>query len=381
MAASADPPGLDVRALQAHLREAIPGLLQGPLRAELISGGRSNLTYRLGDGVRRWVLRRPPLGHVLATAHDMGREFRVLRGLHGTPVPVPRPLLQGGPQILGAPFYVMDHVDGVVLRDRADLAAFSPAAARELAEELVDVLCRLHAIDPAAVGLADLGRPEGYLDRQLKRWERQLAASHTRELPELIRLGSRLAVKVPRSASASIVHGDYRLDNLVVDLTPPSGIPDDGEGAARPRVAAVLDWELATLGDPLADLASTVVWWDGLRGLDSPVAAVPGDVPGWADGSAVIAEYARRSGADLTRLPWYLAFAFYKIAVIFEGIHYRQRSGLTVGEGFDRLGALVPELTGRGHAALDSDRLDPAVTPLAGHGTARPQPPHPDLHG
>jgi aminoglycoside phosphotransferase (APT) family kinase protein len=334
-----DPPGVSVPDLEGFLRQSLPGLLRGPLTVELLSGGRSNLTYLLRDGSGRWVLRRPPLGHVLATAHDMDREFRVLSALHPTKVPVPRPLISAGPEVIGAPFYVMDFTDGAVLRDRAQLAAFGGTAATTLAQRLIDVLARLHQIDPHSVGLGELGRPAGYLERQLRRWERQLAASHSRDLPELAALGERLAQRLPTSQGAGVVHGDYRLDNVVVD-------PGDG------RVLGVLDWEMATLGDPLTDLASTVVWWDGIQGLDSPVAAVPGDVPGFPGSESLIDAYGRATGRDLSELPWYLGFAFYKIAAIFEGIHYRTQQGLTVGDGFQRLGAMVPELVERGHAAL-----------------------------
>ena len=191
------------------------------------------------------------------------------------------------------------------------------------------------------VGLGDLGRPAGYLERQVSRWARQVAASNSRDRPQFNRLGQRLAGRLPGGQPASIVHGDYRLGNVVVD---------DAAG----RVRGVLDWEMATLGDPLTDLASTVVWWDGLRGLDSPVAAVPGDVPGFPGSDALIDAYSRRTGRDLAELPWYLGFAYYKIAAIFEGIHYRTQQGLTVGGGFDRLGAMVPALVERGHAALRS---------------------------
>ncbi|MCW2702588.1 MAG: phosphotransferase family protein [Blastococcus sp.] len=336
------PPGVDVPRLEAYLREAVPGLLAGPLEVTLLAGGRSNLTYLLTDGRDRWVLRRPPLGHVLETAHDMGREYRLLSALHPTDVPVPRPLAIAGDDVLGAPFYVMGFADGVVLRERQQLEEFDTTAATALADELVEILARLHRLDPGKVGLADLGRPAGYLERQLKRWARQLAASHVRELPELERLGERLAERLPAGQDAAIVHGDYRLDNVVVE--PATG-----------HIRGVLDWEMATLGDPLTDLASTAVWWDGIRGLDSPVAAVPGDVPGFPHSGHLVAEYARRTGRDLTDLSWYLGFAFYKIAAIFEGIHYRAQQGLTVGEGFERLGAMVPDLVERGHAALDRE--------------------------
>ena len=341
-AGAGDPPGLDVAGLEEHLRRQLPELLHGPLSAQLVAGGRSNLTYLLTDGQDRWVLRRPPLGHVLETAHDMAREHRLLAALAPTDVPVPRPLLLAGPELIGAPFYVMEFADGQVLRERPQLESLDATAATALADELVDVLARLHRIAPDTVGLADLGRPQGYLDRQLRRWARQLAASHSRDLPELSRLAERLAARLPVSSATSIVHGDYRLDNVVVD-------------ADRGSIVAVLDWEMATLGDPLADLASTVIWWDGMQGLDSPIAAVPADVPGFPGSDHLLAAYARQSSLDLERLPWYLGFAFFKIAAIFEGIHFRAQQGLTVGEGFERLGDMVPPLVERGHAALDRD--------------------------
>ncbi|MGW5385319.1 phosphotransferase family protein [Nocardia sp. NPDC003963] len=332
------PPGVSVPPLETFLRAEVPGLLDGPLRVELLSGGRSNLTYLLTDGTHRWVLRRPPLGHVLATAHDMDREYRVLRALHPTAVPVPEPIVSAGPEVIGAPFYVMEFTRGVVLREREQLEGFG-GAADQLAAELVATLGRLHELDPDAVGLGGLGRPAGYLERQLRRWAAQLDASRSRDLPELGGLGERLGNALPAGQAPALVHGDYRLDNVVVD-------PADG------RVAGVLDWEMATVGDPLTDLASMVVWWDGIRGLASPVAAVPGDVPGFPGGDTLVEQYAATTGRDLAEFGWYLGFAYYKIAAIFEGIHYRAQQGLTVGEGFDRLGAMVPALVERGHAAL-----------------------------
>jgi aminoglycoside phosphotransferase (APT) family kinase protein len=248
-------------------------------------------------------------------------------------------LLLAGPDVIGAPFYVMEFADGQVLRDRAQLARLDAAAATALADELIDVLVRLHRLDPEHVGLGDLGRPAGYLERQLRRWARQLEASHSRDLPELTRLAERLREQLPVSQANAIVHGDYRLDNVVVD-------------PGRGRIVAVLDWEMATLGDPLADVASTLVWWDGIRGLDSPVAAVPADVPGYPGRDHLLAAYGRQSDLDLAPLPWYLGFAFFKIAAIFEGIHFRAQQGLTVGEGFERLGDMVPPMIERGHAAL-----------------------------
>jgi aminoglycoside phosphotransferase (APT) family kinase protein len=327
--------GLDLPALSAHLEREVG--LAGPLEVSLISGGRSNLTYAVTDGTHRWVLRRPPLGHVLASAHDMGREYRVMKALGGSAVPVPTMVTHcTDVEVTGAEFYVMGFVDGAIYRTPAQLRAIPDA--KRLVDELVSTLVALHEVEPGTVGLGDLGRPVGYAERQVRTWTRQLAASRSRDLPDLDRLAERLAADVPVGARASIVHGDYRLDNVVVrdDLT----------------VAAVLDWEMATLGDPLTDVASMAVWWDGLTGLDSPVAAVPGEFTD-VDSAYLLRRYAELSGADLGAMSWYLAFAFFKLAAIFEGIHYRFQQGGTVGEGFDRIGALVEPMTVAGHRELD----------------------------
>ena len=314
----------------------------GPLRASLLAGGRSNLTYALTDGARRWVLRRPPLGHVLATAHDMGREYRVMRALAPTAVPVPRMLLEHpDPDVLGAPFYVMELVEGVVYRTADDLARLDADGARRLGYAAVDSLAALHLVDPAEVGLADFGRPDGYLTRQVARWTRQLASSRSRDVPGFDALATRLAKDVPATQRASIVHGDYRLDNAIVDADDPG------------RVRAVLDWEMAALGDPLADLALFALYWDGWGDRDNPIAAAPAE-HGFPPAAELRTAYAERTGLDLTDDAWHSAFACFKLAVICEGIHYRHVQGLTVGAGFDRIGALVPDLVRRGLAALDS---------------------------
>ncbi|SCL13784.1 Predicted kinase, aminoglycoside phosphotransferase (APT) family [Micromonospora nigra] len=322
-----DPPGLDLRRLTAHLDEALPGLRAGALRAALLPGGRSNLTYALTDGRTRWVLRRPPLGHVLATAHDMGREHRVMGALAPTAVPVP-PMVHHcpDPAVLGAPFYLMGHVAGLVYRESADLAGLSPGQVRALALELMDVLAALHTVDPAAVGLADLGRPAGYNARQVWRWKQQLDASRSRDLPGVDELHSRLAAAVPSGPAAVVVHGDFRLDNVLVG--------EDG------TVRAVLDWEMSTLGDPLADLGLSLVYAGRV------------DVPGQPDADTLATRYADRTGLSLDDLDWYLAFAAFKLAVILEGVHYRFVLGRTVGEGFDTVGVRVPPLVAQGLATI-----------------------------
>jgi aminoglycoside phosphotransferase (APT) family kinase protein len=345
-----DLPGLDLPAVVTWLDAAAPGLLAGPPRATLIAGGRSNLTYLLDDGTRRFVLRRPPLGHVLATAHDMGREYRVIRALAGGAVPVPQPLAEcTDTTITGAPFYLMAHVDGMVLRRRDDLAGLDQAARDHLARAMMDVLARLHAVDVDAAGLADFGRPEGFMARQVRRWSAQLEASRSRDLPGIEALRDALAADVPEPAPGrgrSVVHGDYRLDNLVV--APPQ--------ASDPlAVRAVLDWEMATVGDPLADLGLLLAYWDGLGRIANPVVDAVGPGAGFPDGDTLADWYAQADvgpRVDLGRLPWYVGFGYFKIAVILEGIHYRFSQGQTVGSGFDRIGEVVPALIDLGRATL-----------------------------
>ncbi|MFJ9647202.1 phosphotransferase family protein [Streptomyces sp. NPDC101206] len=323
------PRGLDLERLRGHLDRVRPGLLAGPLRGRLIEGGRSNLTYEITDGAARWVVRRPPLGHVLATAHDMRREHRVIEALHGTAVPVPEPLLLCEDEsVLGAPFYVMEFVDGVPYRTAGKLAALGPERTRRVVLGLVDTLVELHAVDPREVGLGDFGRPEGFLDRQLRRWAKQLAASRGRDLAGIDELHGALGRALPRSPAATVVHGDYRLDNVLV------GGPED-------TVRAVLDWEMSTLGDPLTDLGLLVMYSSDLGLADSPVSTTS-TAPGHPAPAELIERYAARSGRDTGAIAWYTAFAWFKLAVILEGIHYRWTLGQTVGEGFDRIGELVP---------------------------------------
>jgi aminoglycoside phosphotransferase (APT) family kinase protein len=334
-----DLPGLDLGRLTDYLAGAMPGLVAGPLSAELIAGGRSNLTYYLSDGATRWVLRRPPLGHVLRTAHDMGREFRVLSALASTAVPVPETVhLCTDAEPLGAPFYLMAQVPGVVLRSRAQCEELGAQRTTAVVHRLVDVLAELHAVDPASVGLADFGRPEGYLTRQVARWRKQLDASRSREVAGIDDLHDQLARSVPASARYTLLHGDYRLDNALVDL-------------AVPDIAAVLDWEMATLGDPLADVGLFVVYTSDRRGDD----IITGDVtsaPGFPPTDALVARYADRTGIDVSALDWYVGLACFKLAVVLEGIHFRFTHGQTVGAGFDQIGNRVPHLVSEGLAAL-----------------------------
>ena len=333
--------GLDLEAL-ARFMEPVVGTTSGAglsLQAQLIAGGKSNLTYRVGDGRRQWVVRRPPLGHVLATAHDMTREFRVMSALGPTTVPVPAMVaLCEDPEVLGAPFYVMELVEGDVLRTDADMAGLSPDQRATLAHRLIDTLADLHDLDPESLGLQDFGHPEGFLERQVRRWGQQLQRSRSRAIPGIEELARELAAHVPTSQRAGIVHGDYRLDNVIVG-------PDQG-------VRAVLDWEMATLGDPLCDLGLLPVYALPTRGVAGVVSDGMGPHNGFPPMEELIERYAARTGLDVTPLPWYTALGYFKLAVICEGIHFRFTHGQTVGSGFDRIGEVVAPLVEAGHAAL-----------------------------
>jgi aminoglycoside phosphotransferase (APT) family kinase protein len=325
---------------------------------ELIAGGRSNLTYRLtfpGPArPSRLVLRRPPLGHVLPTAHDMAREYRVISALNGTDIPVATPVaFCSDTDVIGAPFYVMEYVDGLVLRTREQAALISPDQARQISERLAEMLAAIHGVDLAEAGLSDFGRPAGYMRRQLSRWQRQWELSVTREVPGYDELVARLEAGLPGEAGGegTLVHGDFRVDNVLLAAGP------------RPRIAAVVDWEMSTLGDPLADLALTLVYWADPRDtdwVDVEVGATVTAEPGFLTREQFAASYAAHSGRDLSGIGYYMAFGCYKLAVVLEGINARFLQNKTVGEGFDREGKAVPVLIRRAHRMLDSDPLAPA---------------------
>lgn len=332
------PPGLDLDRLRGLLERERPGLAHGPLTGRLIEGGRSNLTYVVTDGTSKWVVRRPPLGHVLATAHDMKREHRVISALHTTNVPVPRPvLLCEDEEVLGAPFYVMEFVEGTPYRTADQLAPLGPERTRGAVLSLVDTLVELHAVDPEEVGLADFGRPEGFLDRQLRRWGKQLDASRNRELAGIDELHATLGRRLPVSPAPAVVHGDYRLDNVLI--------------GADDRIKAILDWEMSTLGDPLTDLGLLVMYSIPLGMANSPVSTTA-EAAGHPDPAELIERYAARSGRDVSAVSWYTAFAWFKLAVILEGIHYRYTLGQTVGRGFELIGDLVPVFIEHGLTTL-----------------------------
>jgi len=314
-------PGIDLESVTAWLDANVDGL-EAPYDFSLIEGGRSNLTYMVTDGNgRRFVLRRPPLGHVLATAHDMAREHKIISAVGTTNVPVPQTLgLCSDDSVNQAPFYVMDFVDGVVL-DSPEKGAELSVEQRELvAFNLIDVMADLHAVDVDAVGLGDLARREGYVERQVKRWTRQWADSRTRDLAAIDEVAELLAASIPEQQSVSIAHGDYRLGNCLTDLE-------------NNRIAAVLDWELCTLGDPLADLGYLGVYWadpegNGQRSND------PTGVGQFPPYEQLVERYAARTGRDVSNIPYYVAFSAFRLAVISEGVYARYLHG-AMGDDVD----------------------------------------------
>lgn len=336
------PPGLDLARLGAWFVTAVPGAGKR-LSAELIAGGKSNLTYVVTNGTGEWIVRRPPLGHVLATAHDMAREHQVMSALRDTAVPVPRTYaLCEDDGVIGAPFYVMARVQGTPYRYAAELAALGPHRTRAIATGLVDTLADLHEVDPAAVGLVDFGRPEGFLARQVRRWRRQLDASHSRDLRAADELHAQLAAQIPPESPPGIVHGDYRPDNVLVDR--------------HDRPAAVIDWEMATIGDPPTDLALLVLYQRFGTLLGGSAVADASSAPGFLTENEIIEAYAARSPRNLSHFGFYLGLAAFKLAAILEGIHYRHLHGQTVGSGFEHVGAAVQPLLEAGLTALKEYR-------------------------
>lgn len=311
--------GVDGPKVTAWFEEHVEGA-RGPLEFTLIAGGHSNLTFGVTDANgRRYVLRRPPLGQVLASAHDMGREHKIISALGATDVPVAPALgLCTDDEVNGAPFYVMDFVDGLIVRDTATVDRLSLDARRNASLSIATTLAKIHTVDPDEVGLGDLGKKEDYVARQLKRWKGQWEKSKTRELPEIDEVHDALLARIPDQGPAAIVHGDYRLDNCMSD--------EDGD------VIAVLDWELCTLGDPLADVGLLCVYWtdpdEGGVLLTSPTAQ-----DGFLRRREVLDAYAAASGRDLSQIDFYIALGFWKLACIVEGVYARYAGGSMGSDG------------------------------------------------
>jgi aminoglycoside phosphotransferase (APT) family kinase protein len=330
--------GADPAVVGPYLAEHLRDQVWREPHVQLIAGGRSNLTYLVTAGDKELVLRRPPLGHVLPTAHDMQREFKVISALGPTDVPVPDAIhLCTDLDVLGVSFYVMERCHGHIIRSKfPDGFAPEPEDKRKVGEGLVDALVELHAVDWQGVGLGEFGRPDGFMERQIRRWAQQWESSVTRPLPMMDEVITRLKERLPRSHEPTIVHGDFRLDNAILDA--------DHLG----RIRAILDWEMSTIGDPLADLGLMLVYWpqesdsDAYRQAFSTITATA--VPGFPSRSDVIERYQEKSGRDTSDVYFYWAFGFFKLAVILEGIHARFLQGKTLGAGFEGIGDRVPPL-------------------------------------
>jgi aminoglycoside phosphotransferase (APT) family kinase protein len=331
---SAVRPGeeLDLAKLEPFLKNHFPAEA-GPLVVRQFPSGHSNLTYSAHLGAREFVLRRPPFGSKVKTAHDMGREFRVLSKLHSAYPPAPKVLLYcDDDSILGAPFYVMEPIHGIILRrDLPRGLEFSAGTARRLSESFLDNLALLHSLDYAAIGLADLGKPQGYLDRQVRGWTERYYGSKTHDYPEVEKISAWMAEQIPSTSEAALIHNDYKYDNLVLD-------PGD-----LTKIVGVLDWEMCTIGDPLSDLGTALAYWVDAQDPEDlqKIRWGPTTVPGSMTRAQLLERYAKGTGRDVSRMDFYLTFARFKIAVIIQQIYYRYHLGLTKDERFASMAGIV----------------------------------------
>ena len=326
---------LDIPKLEAFLRSSFPN--EGSvLTVKQFPSGHSNLTYSIQLGDRQMVLRRPPFGSKVKSAHDMGREFHVLSKLHPAYPPAPQVLLYcQDDSVLGAPFYLMEPISGVILRrDPPAGLPFTPQTARGLCESFVDNLARLHSIDYAAIGLADLGKPQGYLERQVRGWIERYHASKTHDIPEVDKISEWVQQNLPQSSYATLIHNDYKFDNMILD-------PAD-----LTKIIGLLDWEMCTLGDPLSDLGTAVAYWVEASDPDDlqQLRWGPTNYPGSMTRRELVHRYAKSSGRDVSNMIFYLVFARFKVAVIVQQIYYRFYAGLTKDQRFASMPALVQTL-------------------------------------
>jgi aminoglycoside phosphotransferase (APT) family kinase protein len=336
---------LDWIRLEAWLRERLPAcnvpglVLDHPMRVDQFPGGHSNLTYHVSFGDTELVVRRPPLGPVPPTAHDMAREFRWLSAVHPVFPLAPRAyLLCEDPSVVGSIFYVMERRHGIVVRhEEPPQIKDRPDVRRQVGATLVDALADLHAIDIAAAGLTHLGKPAGFVERQVRGWSERWHRSQTSELPEMDALAAWLGNQLPANPERpTIVHGDFKLDNLMLDADDPA------------RLVAVFDWEMSALGDPLVDLGILLAYWvpnappeqrDALTTVTT--------LPGWLTRDEVVERYAARSGRDLSTLRFFEVFALFKIAVVIQQIFYRYVKGQTDDQRFAKFGDRVAYLARR----------------------------------
>ena len=318
---------LDLARLEPYLRDHFPDA-HGPLTVKQFPSGHSNLTYFVSLGGQEMVLRRPPFGSKVKTAHDMGREYRVLSKLHAV-YPAPKTLLYcDDPSILGVPFYLMERVQGIIFRRELPVGfELTPERVQRLSESFIDNLARLHALDYSAIGLADLGKPEGYLERQVRGWIERYYGSRTHEIPEVEQLSAWLKQNLPAQSAAALIHNDYKYDNMVLD------------SADITRIRAVLDWEMCTLGDPLSDLGTAIAYWVQANDPEhlQRVHWGPTMLPGSLTRAQLVQRYAEKTGRDVSNVVFYYVFALFKTAVIVQQIYYRYHHGLTKDARFAAL--------------------------------------------
>jgi aminoglycoside phosphotransferase (APT) family kinase protein len=327
--------GLDLGKLEAFLRPHFPQET-GTFVVRQFPSGHSNLTYSVHLGDRKLVLRRPPFGSKVKSAHDMGREFRALSRLHAVYPPAPEVRLYcEDASVLGAPFYVMEPISGIILRrDPPPGLAFAPDTARKVCESFVDNLARLHGIDYAAIGLAEFGKPQGYLERQVMRWVERYHGSKTHEIPEVEKISQWMQGNLPASGAATLIHNDYKFDNLVLD---------SGE---LTKIIGVLDWEMCTIGDPLSDLGTALAYWVEAGDPDElqKLRWGPTNYPGSMTRLELVQSYAQTAGRDASNMVFYLVFARFKVAVIVQQIYYRYHLGLTKDPRFASMSEVVQSL-------------------------------------
>ncbi|HEX2368691.1 MAG TPA: phosphotransferase family protein [Acidimicrobiia bacterium] len=326
---------LDRERLASYLVSRLAGA-EGPMEVSQFAGGHANLTYQLRFGSTEYVLRRPPLGPVAPTSHDMGREYRVLSTLWSAFPLAPRAYLHCDDlSVIGTEFFIMERRHGVVVRDQVP-AVFGggadPVANRQLSEVVIDTLADFHAVDPAEAGLGDLGHPEGFLERQVGGWIERFRRASTTPIPVADELASWLPARIPDSPAPTLVHNDWRLDNMAVH-------PDDPA-----RCVAVYDWDMTTRGDPMADLGTLLAVWYRADEIPSALNPMPTTVPGFMDRDAAAHRYAKGSGRDLADLPWYVVFGSFKMAVILQQIHLRWLHGQTRDARFATMGDAADQL-------------------------------------
>ncbi len=339
---------LDLARLEPLLLRHFPGSA-GPLAVEQFPSGHSNLTYLVRLGDREIVLRRPPFGSKVKTAHDMGREYRVLSKLHGVYPEAPKVLLYCDDEsVLGSPFYLMEPIGGIIIRrDPSAGLPFTAETARQLSESFVDNLARLHGLDYAAIGLGDLGKPQGYLERQVRGWIDRYYGSQTHDLPEVDRISTWLKERMPATSDAALIHNDYKYDNIVLD---PADIT---------RIVGVLDWEMATIGDPLTDVGTTLAYWVDPQDPDElqKIRWCPSTYAGSLTRAQLLERYARTTGREVSDMVFYLAFARFKVAVIVQQIYYRYHEGLTKDPRFASMPEVVKVLLRASLRAVEGESI------------------------